>query len=368
MTTEPPLSATPDEVTDLDGISAGWISSVLRRAGLIQTAEVVGFEEHPLSEALISRICRLELEYDRAEAGAPSSLVAKCASRDADVREFALATGIYSREARFYAEIARELPIHAPAAHYVAVREQEVDFLLLMEDLEPALEVDQLEGCTPEQAALAVEQAAALHGSSWDDPRIANLGWIADGRVLWQMAAAQAPSLQEAFRSHYEGKLEDEYLSVGDRLVEAIGAWLALLDRPRCLWQGDFRLDNMLFGAAGGRYPLAIIDWQVLTLGPPATDVAFFLGCGIESNARREHERDLVRHYHSALLAHGVEGYSWDECWTDYRAHALCGYLGTLLAHTKAESTERGERLLLHMARGFARQIIDNDSFAALER
>lgn len=366
MTRRASADATRDEVIDLDAVSAEWINSVLHGAGVIHGAEVVGLEAHPLSEALISRISRLELQYDRDEPGAPATLVAKCASREPSVREFALATGIYSREARFYAEVADGLPVNTPAVYHTAMRDP--DFLLLMEDLQPAEEVDQLEGCTPDQAAIAVEQAAALHGGSWDDPRLLGLEWLTGGLGLWKMAAAQAPALQQAFRSHYEGKLEEEYLAVGDRLVQATDAWLALLDHPRCLWQGDFRLDNMLFGAAGGRYPLAVIDWQVVTLGLPATDVAFFLGCGIDSDLRRSHEQDLVRHYHEGLVGHGVEGYSWDQCWRDYRAQALCGFLGTLLAHTKAENTERGERLLLHMARGYARQIIDNDSFAALER
>jgi hypothetical protein len=38
-----------------------------------------------------------------------------------------------------------------------------------------------------------------------------------------------------------------------------------------------------------------------------------------EAGPRSERERDLVQRFHAGLLACGVAGYSWGQCWYDYR-------------------------------------------------
>lgn len=43
----------------------------------------------------------------------------------------------------------------------------DVSFIALLEDLGPAGTLEQIGGCTADQASLALGQAAALHGSSW---------------------------------------------------------------------------------------------------------------------------------------------------------------------------------------------------------
>jgi aminoglycoside phosphotransferase (APT) family kinase protein len=151
-------------------------------------------------------------------------------------------------------------------------------------------------------------------------------------------------------------------------MATKVAAWVELLGAPRCLWHGDFRLDNMLFDACDGTVPIAVFDWQTVALGPPTLDVAFFLGSALTERLRREHEERLVRRYHAGLVGHGVRDYSWDECWRDYRAHALCGFLGAMLGASRAVRTQRGDRLLLTMARRHGQQILDLRSFEAVDR
>ena len=64
---------------------------------------------------------------------------------------------------------------------------------------------------------------------------------------------------------------------------------------------GDYRLDNMLFGTAGADRALTVVDWQTVTWGPALTDVAYFLGCALPAQHRREHYDALLRAYHEAL-------------------------------------------------------------------
>ena len=34
---------------------------------------------------------------------------------------------------------------------------------------------------------------------------------------------------------------------------------------------------------------------------------------------RRRHENRLLEMYHSVLIQHGITGYSFEQCWDDYR-------------------------------------------------
>jgi hypothetical protein len=65
----------------------------------------------------------------------------------------------------FYRELASNLGVAIPTPIYAALAENQTDFVLPMDDLAPARSVDELVGCTPDEAVLATEQcAAALTG------------------------------------------------------------------------------------------------------------------------------------------------------------------------------------------------------------
>jgi hypothetical protein len=81
---------------------------------------------------------------------------------------------------------------------------------------------------------------------------------------------------------------------------------------------------------------------------------------------RAIHERDLVTEYHDRLLSYGVQNYSFEECWREYRAHALFGLVLTIPVSMSVQTTERGDAMFGAMARRAAEQIIANESFAAL--
>ena len=74
------------------------------------------------------------------------------------------------------------------------------------------------------------------------------------------------------------------------------------------LVHGDYRLDNLLFATDAGGPPCTAVDWQIVAVGLPARDLGFFLGTGLRSEERGEHERGLVAAYHDALVGYGVDG------------------------------------------------------------
>jgi hypothetical protein len=342
-----------------EGLTPAWLTEALRGSGAIGRASVTDVSFEPCGTGQLGDCFRLALTYDRAEDGAPATLVAKLPSTDPVSRGYAAAVGLYAKEVRFYQEVASRLAIRTPRAHVAAIAGDAVDFVLLFEDLAPAVSCDQLVGCDPDQAALVMDQAAAMHASSWGPARLEGLGWMRQ-EGSWAALAEHMPALHDAFRERYGDVLEREHLEVAARLREGIAGWARTLDEQRCIWHMDFRLDNMLFGAKGGEVPLAVVDWQSVSLGPGISDVSYFIGAGLPVAERRRHEEDLVRHYHAALCAAGVDDYDWDRCWRDYRTHAVLGFFTAINASVNVKRTLRGDEMFMTMARRHGDQILAN--------
>ncbi|CAO5254309.1 phosphotransferase family protein [Frankia sp. AgKG'84/4] len=79
----------------------------------------------------------------------------------------------------------------------------------------------------------------------------------------------------------YERHLD--FFALADDSAETVGAALTWLRAhppaerhpPRLLW-GDARLGNLIFAAAGERVA-AVLDWEMMSLGQPETDLAWYL-------------------------------------------------------------------------------------------
>jgi hypothetical protein len=66
-----------------------------------------------------------------------------------------------------------------------------------------------------------------------------------------------------------------------------------------------------------------LLDWQLAGRGPGVYDVAYFLTGALATGVSDEVVLELIRGYHDALLAHGVQGYSFDRCLLDYQRALL---------------------------------------------
>jgi aminoglycoside/choline kinase family phosphotransferase len=288
-------------------------------------------------------------------------VVYKFASSDPTSRSTGVTLRTYEVEVRFYRDVARTVDIRIPACHFGDIDLATGEFVLVLEDLTPCVQGDQLAGCTVDQALLAMEELARLHAPRWNDRALADVEWLNRNATDESLAFSEAflPQLLPGFLSRYADRLAPSEVRIAERLLGGIGRFLRDRPGPRAVQHGDYRLDNMLFGTTAGGYPLAVVDWQTVVWGPPVFDASYFLGAGLDPDARRAHERPLLRAYHDALRARGVGGYSWDDCWRDYRRYAFGGFLMAIGASTMVVQTARGDEMFLTMIRRHGAQIAD---------
>jgi hypothetical protein len=361
------VSHSPSPVWRPEEASAAWLTDVLRDAGVIDVQRVIEAAAEPVGTGQMADSVRLRLTYDVPASRAPATVVGKFTPADEMSRATALALRTSEVEVRFYQEVAGTVGVRTPRCYFADVDTASAAFVLVLQDMAPARQGDQMAGCTVDEAALALDELARLHAPRWGDPALEHLAWLerrdddggeGNGELL--------RILFEGFVDRYGADLDDGVIGVGRRLFPRIHDYLRPRPGPRTVQHADYRLDNLLFGTDPRSPTVTVVDWQTVTLGPGPADVSYFLGAGLMPEQRRAHEEALVRDYHQRLISGGVEGYSWDDCMTGYRRHAYAGYVMAVGASMLVERTVRGDEMFLTMARRHAAQVQDLDSESLL--
>jgi hypothetical protein len=294
---------------------------------------------------------RVRLQYEDADGDLPPSLIAKLPMAEGEVltgyrarlkREPELASRYFERcvrEARFYREIG---PSFTPALYYAAADEAHRRVVLLLEDLTAGRQGDVLDGCSIEDAALVIDQLAPFHARWWGDsaPRHAFPPSLADPREREK----RYDRYVDVFLARYAKLLPTAVVRIVGLLRSRLRRVLDVLDNgPQTLTHGDLHLDNLIFGGRGGR-SVVVLDWQTVSVGAPARDVAPFLFGSLSPEDRRLAEGHLLERYAGLLTAHGVHGYSLGDLRLDCRLALLAVLAGTIVGIGSLDPDELSER------------------------
>ncbi len=351
---EPPLVANPQAV------SASWLTEVLRFSGAIDRSTTVSrFTATPAGTGQVGAIVRFELDY--AGGVGPASIIGKFASPDPESASIGVLTQTYETEVHFYTELAHTVDVARPRCHFAAVEPGTPNVVVVLDDLAPAIQGDQISGCTVDQASLAIEQAARLHGPRWAAAELAELAWLVRPTSLYAFDGLRP--IWEGFVTRYRSMLEEVTLEQGERMLSARAGLASIPPKAVTVVHNDFRLDNMLFCDTPNRPAITIVDWQTVGVGRGPGDVAYFLGSSFpDPGTRRECEQGLVASYHEALLAYGVTNYSLEECWNEYRLSSFASLVMAVFASMHVGRTERGDRMFMAMANRSAQLAADTDA------
>lgn len=339
-------------------MTATWLATALEQP----ESALRGFMASPVGTGQMCDSFRLTLDWADAPSGAPATIIAKYPSHDAASRHIAALTGTYIKEVSWYRELAQDSKLAAPHCYFAAIESDDVEFLLLLGDLAPADQGDQLGGVSLPALLPCIDQAAKLHAMLWNSPRLDTLPWLA--RDNSDLVRSLFPTLYSGFRDRYAGRLAPEVLDVGAGLVERLDAYLSHQPAARTIVHGDLRIDNILFAPGGAQCWL--VDWQTLGRGSGAADLAYLIGTSIaDPAARAAADRTAFDHWLAGLAASGITANA-DGLWTDYRIGALSGYFMAVFASMNVERTTRGDEMFAVMAERPARQALDLGSLGLL--
>lgn len=285
----------------------------------------------------------LRVTWDR-DADRPARVFAKLPPSDPIQRRMAAETDMGRREARFYAALAREVPVRVPTPLWSGWGDEPGQYLMLLEDLAAS-------GCRfpgasdPDPAGFAaalVDELARLHARYWDwSQHAARHPWVAGySRSEW------GPILMKAALDAFRDSSPPEFRAIAELYLERHPDFNDLLDRGvHTLVHGDCHLGNLF---RDGPRP-GLLDWACIAHAPGIRDVAYFLCNSLPTGLRRAEERHLVDRYRAGLETAGVAAPSAADTWRDYRRLLLSGWIAavtTAAAGSRMQSLEVGLRAM----------------------
>jgi hypothetical protein len=372
-------TAEPDIPQRFEDLTPEWLTATLRRsASLEDRARVRTRRIEIIGEGIgfTGQVARLYLDYEGPADGAPRSLIAKLPTPHLRNRASVEAGQGYEREVYFYQRLAERSGLPVPRCHLAVMdTDPRVDsrpalvhqierlpvfamrplnaigrwvagrskrrYLVLLEDLAPAENGDQVAGCSAERAEQVARGLATFHAAYWTDDGLAALPWLPSVDMMSRAIMAMHRKARKPFIARRGVELPEGAVAAMDWVDSHFEeAARHLATPPYTLLHGDYRLDNLFFEAD----VIWASDFQAIARGRGAMDLAYFctgsLGPEVDEGA-------LIDAYCDELGKRGVGDYDRETCERDSRLMKLLQLYGIIAADDIIDlGDERGAKLI----------------------
>ena len=357
---------TKPDIRNWRDIDAPWLESVLAGKGF--ETKINSFTAGQVGTGQIGDCARFKIDYASAPDDAPRTLVGKFPAEGEESRATGVSLGNYHREVKFYQLLQPRARISTPDCFFTDVNEDTHDFVLMMEDLAPAEQGDQLQGVSLDMAKLVIGEAAKLHGAFWEDETLDDYHWVSGSRDAESPIQPElVAELWRGFVARYGDRITADARRIGDAMSQNLEGYETLREGPRTLVHADFRPDNMLFATGAGGKPVTIVDWQSFGYGPGAADVGYFIAGALDPALRKKHQDELLAGYVAELRRQGVSDYARADLERHYVAGAYQHFFTAFFAAMLVTQTPRGDDMFFKMLNGAVDLIMDHDASGWLD-
>ena len=315
------MSSSPKVIKDLEQVTPEWLTAVLHYSGALNTGEVTSITASGGSGNWSSN-ARLALTYSSdAQGKCPANLFLKMVNTDTGDGEFFLPS-----EVTYYTRDYVDLP-DAPLVrcYHAAYDPAQHRYHLLLDDLTATHQAGYDKIPTLAHGYALAEGLAFMHAHWWGEARLAQIGAsFHDAAHLRRFVAIGEPGIPHV-HTHFGARLKPHWPATIEQIFAGLPHRLAAQAQDKInftLLHGDPNPGNMLVPKVGER-PLYLIDQQPfdwsITTWAGAFDLAYVMALYWETELRRELEMPVLRHYHYTLTQRGVQGYTWEQLFNDYR-------------------------------------------------
>ncbi|MDQ1519614.1 MAG: hypothetical protein QOI55_687 [Actinomycetota bacterium] len=335
---------------ELDDVTPAWLAAVLARD--VGDVQVVDLHSGTTGRARI-------VVTDAG--GATEPLFVKLAPFDERQRRFVDAVGLGVAEARFYRDLAPQVPVRVPRVLYASF-DDDGHYAMVLEDLVAT-------GCrlpsphdddVVEVTNSLVDELALLHASYWEDPSLTGEhAWLGDGA---RQAFGGGGSYIARALDRFGPEMSPGFRRLAGLYVENTPAIARIYTTGSpTLVHGDPHFGNLFVDS--GR--TGFFDWAMTMRRAGMWDVAYVLCNSIPTDVRRANEHEWLRRYREGLARGGVH-LDAATIWEQYRLFAVYSWSSATStagvgSRWQTEEVGRGG-----MARATA-AVDDLDSIALLE-
>lgn len=306
----------------VEDLTPAWLSDALEEDVTAVSSAPMG-----VGVGLVGQLYRLDVTT----AKGPWSVIAKLAAAGEESRFVATILNMYGREVGFYQDLSHRTEISKPRCYFCDHDPETQDTVLLLEDVSPrGRMLDQVAGCSFEEAEPAIRALARHHATFWDDSTLGEIPW------LWKLSDDPYPgAVQMAYdgawprvQELFPDAVTPAVRKLGDNYSERIPALFAkLCTGPLVLAHADWRLDNLFLAPDGD---VVAVDWQLIDRSVGPRDLAYFVTQSMNIEGLADCER-AFNSYLEALATNGVVA-DRDWAWEMFRYGAQFGFVYPVVA------------------------------------
>jgi ecdysteroid kinase len=323
-----------DCIATIEEATPAWLTEILLRKGNLARGRVQAVAVRRIhTEQLYSVGYFLDVEYSsNSSTNAPIRLFLKLPKRDAKP-DLEFLKNTTEREISFYqiaTSISQSLPI-IPCYDAAYNADRQI-YHLLLDDLSETHDQPSWHLTIADHyITQTVDSLAAFHAYWWEH---SDLGGKIGKLPTPTSLSEEIARLDQVFL-RFVDELKDQLSQEDQRVYELVLAALPSLWAKRSelhnqtLIHGDPHFWNFFYPLDPERHQTYMLDWQPYRISPGTRDLAHTIVLRYPHRTLAN-EQIFVKRYYEGLLAHGVAGYSWEQCWYDYRCSAAEQLLVTL--------------------------------------
>jgi hypothetical protein len=335
-------------ISDIEQLKPEWLTKIFKKKGYFNQGEVKKILSKKSEITVTSNMHYLDLKFsDDAQTVPANPNIAVRLPKHWDYNKY-----IGRHEAEFY-NIAAENKnqISIPICYEAASSEETGWSHIILENLSQThVEIEPVQGSgwTPPPSKRYCEKAidclSEIHAFWWDHPEINEISKHAFTFYHFKENSFNDKDYTLVSGSpNYENKPKNRELKeflkfveprISNKRKEFLDSLISLFPQVAyerikkgniTLIHSDAHLGNFFYpnDMASEKSKAILFDWQTWGLGAGCQDLAYMIGLCFYPDYRYLVEKDLIKRYHINLLNLGIEDYSWDDCWYDYRLFSL---------------------------------------------